>query len=261
MKYRGYKFGKAAISYHQASSVQKEMAEILCGFLPESIPTGNILELGCGTGHLSRLLLEFFPKASLTLSDIAPEMLQQCFQLVPIGDFKGSVTWECIDAESSWGKESLSLICSNALIQWISNLTAHLQEAAKCLVPGGYYLFSGFSDDNFPELKTLLRRDPFCFTTFPGYPLEKIKEELQSTGFTPIKYMEQKKQIYYPSFIIFLKKLKEIGANGRKNIIMTRGRLNFLKEQYTRLNGIGNNVLATWKPWFCLAQKEPSTEK
>src|SRR5438105_5148394 len=50
-----------------------EMIERLLRYLPERAE--QVLELGCGTGNLSRGLAVRYPEAALTFVDAAPEML------------------------------------------------------------------------------------------------------------------------------------------------------------------------------------------
>jgi tRNA (cmo5U34)-methyltransferase len=56
-----------------------DVLEALLGYIfiePETKPMA-ILELGCGTGNLSRLLIRKFPRAEITLVDLSEDMLLQ----------------------------------------------------------------------------------------------------------------------------------------------------------------------------------------
>jgi len=53
----------------------REMLWALLNYLPQGRSFGSILELGCGTGNLSVLLHEAFPKARLRLIDVSGESL------------------------------------------------------------------------------------------------------------------------------------------------------------------------------------------
>lgn len=52
------------------------MEELLLHLFLDTEAPLNIVELGCGTGNLSRLIAARFPNASLTLVDLSPEMLK-----------------------------------------------------------------------------------------------------------------------------------------------------------------------------------------
>jgi malonyl-CoA O-methyltransferase len=229
------------------------MAQKLMQLLPETESCENILELGCGSGNLSDLLLRRFPQSQIILTDISSEMLSQCQQHVAIQDFHGEISWETADAQSPLPFRNCQLICSNALLQWIENPEAHFHYVKESLRPGGKYLFSGLSHKNFPELNQILRMEPFSFDTFTGHSESDIVGFLRKTGFTNIVFAEERKPAYYPSFNAFLRLLKEGGASGRPGFFMTRGKLKFLGEKYTRLFKAGDGIIVTWRPWFCLA--------
>ncbi len=46
--------------------------------LPEDFSATRILDLGCGNGNVTALLLEKFPRAEYTLLDASPDMLELC---------------------------------------------------------------------------------------------------------------------------------------------------------------------------------------
>ena len=46
--------------------------------LPEGFSAQKILDLGCGNGNVTALLLEKFPEAEYTLLDASPDMLELC---------------------------------------------------------------------------------------------------------------------------------------------------------------------------------------
>jgi malonyl-CoA O-methyltransferase len=235
--------------------MQKEMAENLIAFISQSGGFGKIMELGCGTGNLSRLLLQRFPGGNVVLSDISSEMLEQCKKVMAIGEFHGVVSWEIADAEQPMPYRDFSILCSNAMVQWFPDLKSHLQYVNDCLLPHGIYLFSGFSDSNFPELHQIIKLPPFNVSSFPGHGKSAVLSAMDETGFAVEQFKEETKRIYYSSLDGFLKILKQGGATGRPAFTMTRGKLNYLREKYTRLYGIGSNVLVTWKYWMCLARK------
>ena len=56
---------------------------LLCSIsdsLPEDLRASRILDLGCGNGNVTALLLEKFPEAAYTLLDASPDMLELCRQ-------------------------------------------------------------------------------------------------------------------------------------------------------------------------------------
>jgi tRNA (cmo5U34)-methyltransferase len=56
--------------------VYREILWAMLYYLPQDFEPRQILELGCGTGNLTRLLVERWPNSQITAVDISPEMLQ-----------------------------------------------------------------------------------------------------------------------------------------------------------------------------------------
>ncbi|MBF0432246.1 MAG: methyltransferase domain-containing protein [Fibrobacteria bacterium] len=256
MNYRQKKYDRAAATYHSHSMVQKEMAKTLINMLPKGFMAESVLELGCGTGHLSVLVLENHPMAQVILSDISPAMVEECQAHLGITDFRGTLDWQIVDAETFSGFSGLSLICSNAVVQWFSDLQPYLLSVWACLAKEGYCLFSGFSNSNFSELKQLLSMPPFNVKKFPGHSLETVLGNVQHAGFEVLSAKEERRQIFYPNFDVFLQSLKKTGANGRTDITFTKEKYRILKAKYSRLFQMGSGITVTWKPWYLLAQKK-----
>ena len=56
----------------------EEMLTTLFRYIPDGFSPKNILELGCGTGNLSSLIVRHFPEAKLTAVDISGEIISEC---------------------------------------------------------------------------------------------------------------------------------------------------------------------------------------
>lgn len=64
-------FAKAQHSYEQSATVQHRINQQLIALLAQqSQPVKCLLEIGCGTGHLTRLLLENHPIERGVLNDL-----------------------------------------------------------------------------------------------------------------------------------------------------------------------------------------------
>ena len=79
--------GEYDLSIIRACPPYLEMLESLMvyTFAERALPL-RILELGCGTGNVSRLIGETFPKAELWVVDLSAEMLQETLnKITPLG--------------------------------------------------------------------------------------------------------------------------------------------------------------------------------
>lgn len=117
------RFSNAATTYDTVAQVQKESAEYLSLLLQRHVPhwrPNTILDLGAGTGAMSRVLLNAYPNSAFTLNDLSPHMLAQAQNnlssvtdlKIKLGDFE-KITIEPHD-----------LIISNLAFQWANDLAA-----------------------------------------------------------------------------------------------------------------------------------------
>lgn len=77
------RFSKAVATYTQESYVQQKIAKKMIRLLKEYTTTDHarIIELGCGTGFYSQLLLEHLQPDHLWLNDLCQPMLDSCRRL------------------------------------------------------------------------------------------------------------------------------------------------------------------------------------
>lgn len=94
----------------------------------------SIIDLGCGTGNVTRLLRQRWPEAEITGIDASPEMLARAAEAELSG-----VLWRQADI-AQWAQESeprVDLIFSNAALHWLPEHSALLPQLALRLRPGG----------------------------------------------------------------------------------------------------------------------------
>lgn len=79
------RFSEAAQRYEQAALIQKEAALRFDAWLARQIKAEpeSIAEIGCGTGLLTRLLHQRYPRARLHATDLAPAMVDSCRASLP----------------------------------------------------------------------------------------------------------------------------------------------------------------------------------
>ncbi|MFJ8527751.1 malonyl-ACP O-methyltransferase BioC [Bacillus sp. NPDC094106] len=151
------RFNGAAVSYDQHANVQKKMAHYLLSRLKEQyneMSSIRILELGCGTGHVTEQLAISFPKAHITAIDFAESMIA----VAKTRRHVDAVTFRCEDIENLIVDESYDVIISNATFQWLNDLQATLGNLYRYLSNGGLLLFSTFGNQTFQELHAAFQR-------------------------------------------------------------------------------------------------------
>jgi len=141
-------FSRSAASYEKHAVLQKEMAERLFSMVRHLTPS-RILDIGCGTGCLTRKLAERFPGAEVIGIDIAPGMIEVAVKNVPPVNLR----YEIGDGEGlNFGQNSFDLVVSNASMQWM-DAGLVLEGVAKVLAAGGHFAFTTFGPRTLGELK------------------------------------------------------------------------------------------------------------
>lgn len=145
------RFDAAAATYDIASPVQRaaaaRLAERICARALPLQP--RVLEIGCGTGHLTRQLV---PKigGDWLITDIAPAMIERCRQTLETPDtLNFTCDYRVMDGEHPTIAGPFDLIVSNLTLQWFIDLPAALTRLAALLAPGGYLAISTLGCDNF----------------------------------------------------------------------------------------------------------------
>jgi malonyl-ACP O-methyltransferase BioC len=249
--WRSLRFGRAAASYHEATPIQLWMAERLLGLLATDATPPLILELGCGTGHLTRRLAARFPHGELVATDLSEPMLREAETIWP--PHLRRPRWEILDARTpSRADIRPALVASNALVQWFTDLAAHFRSVRSLTTTGATYLVSGFRRDHFPELEAILGSAEFGYAPGPGHATDEAVEAAERSGWKALVAHEESMTESYPAAIDFLRHLKASGANrpppeGRP---LTRSRLQRLVDRLTREAASPQGIAITWKPWF-----------
>lgn len=141
-------FSKAE-HYDSAATVQSEVARRLAHKIAARLPAApaTILEIGCGTGLLSRELQTAFPASQLTLTDISAAMLARCRARLGPGP-----NYRVMDGEfpdENLGK--FDLIASSLTLQWFTDLPSGIARLKRLLTPTGRLIFATLGRHSFRE--------------------------------------------------------------------------------------------------------------
>ena len=105
------RFDRSADNYDQAAVLQRHIADGLLDRLDElERQPSTILDIGCGTGYLTKLLAQKFPQAHVVGCDLSPKMTS-------IATSFGDVV--CCDAHFLPFKANyFDLVVSSLTLQW-----------------------------------------------------------------------------------------------------------------------------------------------
>ncbi len=115
----------------------------------------SILELGCGTGLLTALLIDRFPDAKITAVDFSPKMIEAARARIEGSD---QLELVLVDIEEYHAASDFDLIVSNAAIQWLSAPEKTMTALMKRVVPSGLMVHHTFGPRTFRELEASMAR-------------------------------------------------------------------------------------------------------
>ena len=244
----GQRFSAAAETYDRHARPQKALAQSVISVLPEMYPE-QILELGAGTGQLTRLLTERFPEVPIDAVDLAEKMVEHSratFLRFP------QISWKLGDAQTYWSGDRYPLIVSSSALHWVTDLQATFDNIFQNLEPGGTFALGMMLEGTLKELHQL--RQDIAPEKTPRKSLPTYTETLaalEAAGFKVERKKHSEEEILYPDAKAFLKAIHEQGVTGGKvssgNAPLTRTELSQLVADYQEINASADNVYATYE--------------
>ncbi len=91
----------------------------------------RVVDLGCGPGNSTELLIERFPDAEVVGLDSSPDMLRKARERLP------GLSFVAADIATWTPDAGTDLLFANAVIQWLPDHTRVLRRLLEALAPGG----------------------------------------------------------------------------------------------------------------------------
>ncbi|WP_320054681.1 malonyl-ACP O-methyltransferase BioC [uncultured Acetobacteroides sp.] len=235
-------------TYATEAVVQQAIAQRLAALLDKHVGgvINRAVEVGCGSGFLTQMVLERFPKAAWLLNDIAPsskgyvdEAAQRCNAV--------DATFELGDAEAMELPSGIDLFVSSSAVQWFSDLEGFLKRLSEAMSEGGTVAISTFGPQNLREVRELtgsglsyLSHDAFRAAVSRYFDVEECLEDRTS--------------IYFDEPVEVLRHIKQTGVNGAFRQCWTKGKLARFTEGYEEFRS-ANGYPLTYHPMYVVARK------
>lgn len=216
-------FNHAAIQYEEAAVLQKQVAKDVDDRLDLiTLQPKTILDIGSGTGFLTRHLEQRYPEAhciGIDLSNQMAQIAQQRSLRKPTNWFKQlfsqAAPTHFINGNANQlpiTDQSVDLIVTNLMLQWCDDLDQVFKEFRRVLKPEGLFMMTTFGPDTLKELRQAWAKvdDNQHVNTF--IDMHDIGDALIRNGFgQPVLDVEHF-TLTYDKPIGVLKDLKAIGA-------------------------------------------------
>jgi trans-aconitate 2-methyltransferase len=119
---------------------------------------GTVVDLGCGPGNLTALLVERWPEARVLGLDSSPEMIARARATTPAVEFEVADLrdWAVTTGQTDEDRR-VDVLFSNATLQWVPEHLELLPSLVARVTPGGWLAFQ--VPGNFTEPSHTIRTD------------------------------------------------------------------------------------------------------
>lgn len=200
----GRQFGRAANRYNQEAQVQLDIAEDGLSMLQGQFDT--MLDIGCGTGRISRRLKAFSNR--VLAIDLAEGMCQFACQQIP-----ETIHWITADAESLPLQDgSINGVFSSMALQWCYPLDTALKELYRVMADGSSGVLAILSQGALAELNQ-------CWSQIDtqrhvnSYPEQTAMVEMAGNLGFKVEFESRDYVTWHQDLRQVLASIKDIGAN------------------------------------------------
>lgn len=225
-----------ADDYDQHAKIQQQV----CYDLLENIThtqQKSVLEIGAGTGQMTRLLAENIQSQHWVINELCSERAAILQSILPTANIIiGDAESIQLSADSNSINPNLiehSLIISANAVQWFDNPLNLITQSAQYLQAGGQLVFNTFTPDNFLQIKQLTGQGLYYPTS------NEWLSALKDAGFEEIELSTQRFDVTFANPYSVLKHMKLTGvstnqaqSNSNKPFLWNKSRLKKFEQDY-----------------------------
>ena len=221
------RFSIASGKYHGKADVQRTVAGKLLSLVAETRPFDQVLEIGCGTGLLTELLLKHFPTVMIHAMDASSDMIAQARHRLLANEH---IHWFVSDLRTFDAPVSYPRIVSSSSVHWIYPVQAGLKCMAHLLEAGGEVVLALMVHGTLGELLTTRLRVAPHKPPLGRLPLAgEVLSGLERVGLAVVTKRQETIRAYHSSAEAFLRTIHEQGLTGgavsSSKCPLTRGEL------------------------------------
>ncbi|UNU73825.1 methyltransferase domain-containing protein [Moraxella nasovis] len=231
-------FSKAYDSYNQHATAQYVICQHLITKILPYLPSrqlDTVLEIGCGTGNLSKLLFENLRIDSIFLNDLYDKITKN------LPNPHGKTHHIIGDVLAVALPHHLNLVTASSSLQWIDDVAQLYQKIHTHMASGGILAFSDFLPNNLHEIKSLTGR---------GLDYRSTDEQislLNQAGFKLLHTSTSTQTLYFNDPMAVLHHLKLTGTTATNSgFIWNKTNLHAFKTAYQERFGV-HTADGTWQ--------------
>ncbi|HIS33848.1 MAG TPA: malonyl-ACP O-methyltransferase BioC [Candidatus Avirikenella pullistercoris] len=236
-------------TYNQYAVAQNEICARLSDILDAfaETPVKRAIEIGAGTGFLTRHLLKRFAEGEWFLNDIACEAEPFLADYVKESRIV-NVSYLWGDAENIVLPRHLDLVATASTIQWFDDIEKFI--TGLDVVSGGILALSTFGTENFIEIREATGGEGLLYPS-----MEELKKWVEQAGYTILYHEDYKRILAFANPLEVLRHIKLTGVNGIRSVVWTREVLNRFCERYVKYFSCEGGVSLTYNPLILIARK------
>lgn len=246
------RFSKAIKSYRNQAGAQMQIARTLIRHIKrnrENPAFSRVLEVGCGSGALTREFLRSYTPEHLYLNDLCSEIASGEITEYMAPAPSTEVNYLIGDVERLALPQDLDIIISSSVLQWLESPLSFIIKSSKLLRKGGIMAFSLFGPQNLYEIATLTK------VSLNYLPLEAFCGRL-SADFELLEAKEEKITLLFDSPREVLLHLKGTGVNGVGDYRWSKKSLHdFISAYWERYALPSGKVHLTYHPYYIILKK------
>jgi len=241
-------FGKAAASYSNAASVQREVAAACAALCPAGV-YADVLDIGSGVGFLHDQLRERIDFERYISLDLVQPMLAEQKK----NNFASLVA---ADGENLPFREGIfDLLVSSSAMQWYADPQRSIPRSFRVLKKGGRFAIAIFCKGTLSELADVSSRTGFgSVKKLPDASF--YREVFSGISGLEVGFGSARHELYYPSVKHFLKKHQMTGAVASGGMI-SWGKKKYLRfvEEYEKLYRGEAGIRASYEVFLAYGKK------
>ena len=218
------KFTHSRVSYDETAIVQKSLCHNLIENLKAIKGAGynSILELGSGTGYLSRLLYDAFLPEKFLLMDLSGEC-----GMKEAGFISGDIEVKIDSVE----REAFDLVVAGSTMQWFHSPSRIMAKVFSILKTGGIFALTTYLPDTFKEI----REQTGSGLLYYSEPQWRLIAE--RAGFEILECISETVELKFVGVKEIFEHIKSTGVNSLSGQIKSVGEMRKLISNYPKKAG------------------------